>query len=457
MAKKWMPVFCLAMVVFGLLGLCGCRRGGKKPNIILISIDALRADYLGCYGYPKPVSPNIDAFAADAALFEECYSHAPDTRLSFATIFSGYHPFETKVNRSMKLPSGVDTLAEKLKRHGYATMAVMSNFVMYKGQGYEQGFDIYDDEMDRIEPTRFWPDRGADKTADRAIEVIDGIEKKPFFLWVHFQDPHGPYTPPLDYYQMFEQFKTRDVPLNESLSGVGGIPSYQQLNKNSNYYFYRAAYEGESRFADDHVKRLLDKLKAMGIYEDSLIILTSDHGEGMGEHDYYFAHGETLYKELVHVPLLVRYGERFSGRRSEPVGLIDLMPTILEFAGLKPDSKMRGANLVEVQPADRTLYMEMQSPLIEDGTKAAVVRNNRKLIYSFKSEQYELYDLAKDPCELTNLFGDPQYLVSMNELRNALYQTCREDRLDIVLTEEDKRSNFSEEIRERLRSLGYLK
>lgn len=437
------------------LGSCRERRYGKQPSVFLITIDALRPDYLGCYGYRKNTSPNIDRFAADGMLFENCLSHAPETDLSFASILSGFLPHETKATEPRTLPLGVDTLAEILVRRGYKTVAVVSNYVLRKGGGFEQGFMIYDDTMNECELVRRWPERIAEHTTDRAIELLKQFRKDSLFIWIHYQDPHGPYTPPEPFARMFlPARKPRNIKVNTSLSGRGGIPSYQRLGMNRDYYYYVSQYEGEIRYQDAHLKRLFDALKELGLYDDALIILSSDHGEGMGEHDYYFAHGENLYSDQTHVPLIIKYGKELAGRREDFVQHIDIIPTIFNILGLKADSRLRGRDLREQHGTNREIFAEMNSLLVEDRVKFSLVLEDLKLIHTPLYYQYELFDLKSDPHEERNLISEPMYGKQVEDMKKRLKRLCEEDFLGIRTT---MRRKLTEEEIEKLKSLGYVR
>ncbi len=168
----------------------------KFPSIILITVDTLRADHLGCYGYLRDTSPNIDQLAEEALLFKNCISHAPVTGSSFASILSGFLPHETKVLGNLPLPPEVETLPEIMQMNGYRTIAVVSNYVLRKQNGWVKGFNVYDDEMTNVERTSKHTERVAEHTTNRAIELLKQYHKNKLFMWVHYQDPHGPYTPP---------------------------------------------------------------------------------------------------------------------------------------------------------------------------------------------------------------------------------------------------------------------
>ena len=446
------------------LGGCRKQRHGKMPSIILITVDTLRADHLGCYGYSMNTSPNIDQFAADGLLFENCLSHAPVTSSSFASILSGFLPHETKVFENLPLPAAVEILPDILQRQGYKTAAVVSNFNLRTKTGWAYGFTIYDDKMEDRELVRQWPERIAEHTTDRAIELLEQLKNDQLFMWIHYNDPHGPYTPPEPFAKLFQNLdqKPRHLRLNSSLagrkaslSGRGGIPSYQELGANRDYYYYVSQYDGEIRYQDEHFKRLLEALKQFDLYDNALIIFSSDHGEGMGEHDYYFAHGECLYSSQTHVPLIVKYGRELAGRREDFVQHIDIVPTILKIVGLKTDSRFRGRDLRRQQGTNREIFAEMASPTVEDGIKLSIVVDGLKLIYTPLYKQYELFNLTMDPHEEHNLIDDHRYRKRAEDLEIRLKRIRNEDFLGLGIVNEPLR--LTDDEIEKLKSLGYVR
>lgn len=439
---------------------CGKQEHRKKPSIILITIDTLRADHLGCYGYSKNTSPNIDQFAEEALLFENCLSHASDTLLSFSSILTGFLPHETKSTEKFFLPVGVKTLAEILQEEGYKTTAVISNYILQKKQGYDQGFMIYDDTMNQRELVRQWPERTAEHTTNRAIELLKEFHKDQLFMWVHYQDPHGPYTPPESFGKLFRnpRQKPLNIKLNTSLSGRGGIPAYQILNNNTDYYHYVSQYDGEIRYQDEHFKRLVEALKQFGLYDDSLLILSSDHGEGMGEHDYFFAHRENLYNSLTHVPLVIKYGKQLTGRRTDFVQHLDIFPTVLKVLGLKVDSRFRGRDLRRQHGSNREIFAEMILPAVWGGilVQFSLAVDGLKLIYTPQNERYEMFNLKTDRGEEHNLITDYNYVERFKDLTLRLRRICDEDFLKLRIVNEPSDRLIEEEL-EKLKSLGYIR
>ena len=449
----------LSVAVSGnvLLGGCGKRDRSRRPSVILITADTLRADHLGCYGYSRNTSPHIDAFARDAILFENCLSHAPDTRLSLASLLSGFLPHETQMTITTALPSKVKTIPEMLQSHGYKTAAVVSNYVLHKGQGWEEGFSVYDDTMDQRELVRGWPERTAGPTTDRAIELLRRFHGDELFLWIHYQDPHGPYTPPEPFSTTFPTVgkAPRILGGNASLSGRGGIPPYQLVDANRDFHHYVSQYDGEIRYLDSHFKRLMDELKKTGLYDDSLILFSSDHGEGMGEHDYYFAHGENLYFHQTHVPLIIRHGKNLAGRRADFVQQIDLAPTILNRLGVESGSPFRGRDLFEDPDTEREIFSEMASPLVEDGTRFSLVFDRFKLIFTPLYRKYELYDLTDDPGEKRDRIDEQNMRKRAENLTARLHRIRKEDRLKIRPDLTNDKPD-EEEVR-KMKSLGYVR
>jgi arylsulfatase len=433
-------------------------RPKQRPNIILISVDTLRADHLGCYGYSRNTSPHIDHFAEDALLFETCLSHAPVTSSSCASILSGFLPHETKVFKNRPLPAEVETLPEILQQQGYKTIAVVSNYVLRKKKGWGQGFTIFNDTMKDRELVRRIRERIAEHTTKRAIKLLKQFHKDQLFMWIHYQDPHGPYTPPGRFANLFinSNQRPRNLSLNRHEGGINGIPSYQKLGSHRDFYYYVSQYDGEIRYLDEHFKQLIDALKELGMYDDSLIIFTADHGEGMGEHNCYFAHGGNLYSSQIHVPLIIKYGKKLVGRRTDFVQHIDIVPTVLKIIGLKVDSRFRGRDLRQQHGTSREIFSEMLLTPTKEINKFSfsVVLDGLKLIYTHLSERYELFDLKTDPHEEHNLVNDAKYRERVEDLKVRLNHIREEDflRLEIV----NKPPKFTDEEKEELRSLGYI-
>ncbi len=421
----------------------------QTPPIILITVDTLRADFLGCYGHANETSPHLDRFAESGVRFENCYSQAPVTSSSCASILTGFLPHETSVFSNNVLPPRLETLPEILQRCGYTTVGVTCNYNLRALRGWSQGFDVFDDEMQDEELVRGFAERIAEHATDRILELIEEHRDDQLFAWVHYQDPHGPYTPPREYVPQFWDKSRPKRPLTD-------IPDYQRLGDLDDYHAYVAHYEAEIRYFDDHFQRLLDGLREFDLFDDALIVFTADHGEGMGERGYYFAHFEKLHRGILHVPLILRYGDQLSGARSEFVQHLDVVPTILGVLGIERDERFRGSDLLQPIPTGRVIFSENLVSALgrPDERMCSVIVDGIKLGHSPISGRYELFDVLADRDEEQDLYGQSPQDVSTEELQRELQRIRDENRLGVrIVTEQPP---LTEEERRHLRSLGYV-
>src|SRR6266851_9069338 len=331
-----------SLVLFALF-LAGCHpaaRPSNKTPIILISIDTLRSDHLPAYGYKDVQTPNIDALRKDSILYQRAYSHTPLTLPSHATMLTGVLPADhgLRDNVGFTLNPNVPTLATLMKQNGYATGAAVSAFVLRRESGISRGFDFYDDEVEPVGPSTVIG-RVQRDGRDTARVAKSWIEKQsgPFFLFLHLYEPHTPYTPP-------EPFFSR----------------------------YPNHYDGEIAYADDIVGDFIGFLKQKGIYDDALVILLSDHGEGLNEHGEE-EHGIFLYREDLQVPLLVKLPKsQDAGKTADAlVEVADVFPTIAEVTATKtPQRKTEARSLLamlEPNAPARMVYSETFYPRFHFG------------------------------------------------------------------------------------------
>ena len=289
------------------------------PNVVFITIDTLRADHLGCYGYKQIHTPNIDALAAHSARFEHAYTPVPVTLPAHTAIFTGTYPMLSGMHdfSGNKLNPSQPTLASVLKEHGYATAAVIGSAVLDSRFGLNKGFDFYYDHFDfnRLQESNLEEmERPGNLVADVALDWLGKNYKSSFFLWMHLYDPHYPYRPPAPY---SEQYKDRP-------------------------------YDGEIAFADSQVGRLITFLKSKGLYENTLIVLTGDHGESLGEHGEKF-HGFFVYNATLHVPVIIHLpGSDAPKTIPELVSLTDLMPTVLQALKVDVPPQVQGQSLLPI-------------------------------------------------------------------------------------------------------------
>lgn len=377
-------------------GLARPRPAKGTPSVFLLTVDTLRAGHLGCYGYPRDTSPQLDRLAGEGRLFLRAFSHAPVTSASFSCIMTGLLCRDTRTYGTDPLPLRMNTLAEYFQNAGYRTGAVVSNYVLVKGKNYEFGFDEYDDRMEERELVRPTPERIGKKTTAAALAWLEKHGDRPFFLWVHYQDPHGPYAPPREYQTRFldESALGRKLRVNDSVTGNGGIPSYQRLQDHREYGYYVAQYDGEIRYFDDSFHDLVTGIRKLGHWNGSLVFFTSDHGEGMGENDYYFAHGENLLPVLLHVPLIV-WGPpdlvEAGARDTTQVQLTDVPATVLSFAGLTPSQPLAGRNLFDKGLKDAPVFSEC---LHQEDYSCSVIEGNLQVLYDRVNDDLRAYDLA---------------------------------------------------------------
>ena len=397
----------------------------SAPNVVLITIDTLRADHLGCYGYKQIKTPNIDGLAADSGRFERAYTVVPVTLPSHTAMLTGTYPMLSGMHdfSANKLSPQQGTMATVLKQAGYATGAVVASAVLDSRFGLNQGFDFYYDHFDfsRLEEANLDEmERPGNVVADQALDWLGKNSQKKFFLWMHLYDPHYPYRPPEPYSREYAS----------------------------------QPYDGEIAFADEQVGRLLRFLKDKGLYQNTVIVLSGDHGESLGEHGEK-THGFFIYNVTMHVPLIIHLpGKPATQTVADPVSLVDLMPTVLAATGLDIPSQVQGRSLLsalrgEKIDRDRTLYGETFLPRLHFNWSELRGAENAK--YHFiDAPRPELYDLTKDPGELRNLF--PEKKAVAEEMRAKLAGLIREYSAGKELAE---KTGLDPALMERLKSLGY--
>jgi arylsulfatase len=332
---------------------CGVEdsRPDVPPNVLLIIVDTLRADRLGTYGYPHGSSPNMDALAAEGVVFERAIAAASSTGPSHASIFSSRFTRGHTIGGETGKTRFVDTtaLAEVFQAAGYDTAAFVGNSMLNRRLGFDRGFAVYDDDLPEAEANRMIFERVADATSARTFAWLDQPREAPFFLWTHFQDPHGPYTPPEGY---VDKLAVPPAPGERPLppsdrdpSGMKSIPAYQVLPGLTLPSAYEGRYAEEILFADHWIGELLARAERRSQDRDLVVLLTADHGEAMGEANRWFAHGYATTPDQAHVPMILRAPGLAPGRRRELVHHVDVLPTLLELAGLAVPEDVAGVAL----------------------------------------------------------------------------------------------------------------
>ncbi len=310
-------------------------------SVVLITVDTLRADHLPAYGYPLPTASAVDRLAERGVLFRLAFAASSSTAPSHVSMFTGRYPsFHSagNFNGQLRLHRSATTLAEVLSARGYATAAVVSNQVLRAARlGLDQGFDSYDDELAGKELNRKTRQQNADQAVAKALARLEGMASDRYFLWLHLQDPHGPYDPPADWRcpaELRGPDDDRSLAAGTDHSGHQAIPRYQLYGEQRRLDQYRRRYDCEIAYFDRELDRLLSRLEQDR--RNTLVILTSDHGEAFGEDGFYFAHGHSVGLDLVRVPLILAGPGLPRGREIEiPVSNVSLFATVLDLLKIK--------------------------------------------------------------------------------------------------------------------------
>jgi len=454
--------------------LTGCSK--DPPNVLFITVDALRADHMSIYGYPRKTSPHLDKFFANGTVYERAYCTETNTGPSVASFLSGMLPQDTGVRLLFqKVPPDLKLVSDYLSEKGYQTGAIVSNMVLIAlASGLDEHFEYFDDYIDEKEPHREVFERNARGTTEAGLIWLSKahVSKQPYFLWLHYQDTHGPYHPPKDKPVTF----THPEPLPIE---VEKIPDYtreyravrrrsgRKLDENGNIIddrvendglFYVDRYDEELAYADFHIDRLLKAFEEKGLLDNTLVIFSADHGESMMEHEEWFTHGYHVYEEIAHVPLLIRYPGQKKGKRVHTrVSLVDVMPTILDAAGIALPADLRG------EPLTKPFGMR---PVYSQGMQwRSMIFDNKKWLIAYGPDQEVpereyVYDLLADPGETTRL----EWINSMRA--EAFYLLIAGDRDPGGIPEEYAkgmginaprvRPGLDEKTLRRLKSLGYV-
>jgi len=492
------------------LGLLACRHATPPArelpagtNILFITVDTLRADHLSSYGYPRQTSPAIDRLAAEGARFDQASSQWPKTTPSFASMFTSSYAKDNGIVRKVgiPLPCRFETLAEALQRRGYGTYAVVSNGAVGSDFYFDQGFDSFVQTWklphgaDGADPNRA---EAVTRLAAGLAERID--RRKPFFLWVHYIDPHWPYSPPKPFRDRFQgdPFFDRSVRIpvarGKARQEMMGMGEGQVVDGHDDLAFYVARYDAEIAYTDAEIGKLLAALRAKGLMGKTLTVLTADHGESLGDHHYFFDHGRFGFQTCLRVPLIVHYPGVVKPRVDrDPVELIDLAPTLLQAAGARlaggrwkqgrslarrlrglpplaeamPGAVPASTSAEPAPPHPGLAFSEAGYELDDHWMK--IVRDRRfKLIYAQMlpdqrwtggdGVRFVLYDLERDPGETRNVAAE--HPRDLERLERALSRWDRAPRFDVA-TEPASAACQGErrmdpETEKLLHSLGYM-
>jgi arylsulfatase A-like enzyme/Tfp pilus assembly protein PilF len=422
-----------ACVVLALLGLAVLSLASAKaspalphPNVILITMDTLRADHVGCYGAKQVQTPTLDALAQDGIVFDRAIAQVPLTWPSHAAILTGTYPFQNGVQdfTGHPLDSKFRSIAQAFRQAGYSTGAVVSSFVLDRSWGLSRGFDFYDDAFSANafqQKDLGLVDRKAGESVTHAMQWLARTPRRPFFLWLHLYDPHSPYDPP-------EPYRTR---------------------------YGDHLYDGEIAYADHELGRLIAWLKRQHVYDNSVIVFVSDHGESLGDHEER-EHGFFIYNATTRVPLIVKPPTRSQtapGHRRAPVETIAIGPTLTGLASVRDGISKQfqvGSLLDAPADADRGAYSETLYPFSSFGWSPLHSLETTRYHY-IDAPEPELYDLQADPDEKNNLAT--QQPATVDVLKAKTKQRLLQNPFATAKTDS---SSLSPDAAEKLRALGYV-
>jgi len=404
----------------------------KVSNVVLITIDTLRADHLGCYGYGKIKTPVIDDLAGEGVLFQHAYTPVPVTFPSHVSILTGTYPPFHKVrnNGNFTLNDEMVTLAEIFSGHGYQTSAFIGAYVLDSFYGLDQGFSYYDGDFSegKDNDERLVQEKKAEQVTNSAVKWLKKNYKSPFFIWLHYFDPHAPYAPP--------------------------SPFSEQYHQN--------LYDGEIAYTDHCLGEFFDKLREMGIYDKTTIILTSDHGESLGEHGE-LTHGVFIYDVTLRVPLIIKNKSFPISKRSvsKLVRTIDIAPSLLKILGITYTGPMHGESFFNLiydreEKEERVLYCESYLPYYNHGWSplTGLRAGNWKYIQAPKPE---LYNLKQDPLEKQNVIQKQKRIKKLMEKKLQKLISSIEFSQSLSSGLKDGEKNLPSQAQlEKLMSLGYI-
>ncbi len=400
-------------------------------DVVIVNIDALRADHLPCYGYRRNTAPGICGLAEEGVLFERAYAHAPWTLPSVASLFTGNNPMQHGVQkRLLYLPPRRTTVPELFKQSGYRTAAFVEG-------GF---FGPYFRLLQGYEETERWndPKLSSDQLVDRAIGFLDTPRDRPRLVYVHPFDVHAPYRPPN---RTYNRWQPERRPLNLSDDRFGELGAYQGNISEAALRQIEASYDGSIRYTDKQVSRLISAIKADGNWEDTVFVVTADHGESFKDHSQWVGHTHHLYDEYVRVPLLIHHPDMDARRIQKPFGQASLMPLLRDLADVRTPA---GAEDILQDAVDAASPIFLSRAKLGD-QKTAVVRGHLKLILT--SERRMLYNLSADPSETNNIRQEHP------DIQSDMLEQLKRRMMPSVA---GVNRSMPAEVRRRLEALGYM-
>lgn len=503
-----------------------CARQPARPNVLLVTIDTLRADHVGCYGFERDTTPNLDGLAEEGLRFTHAQAPRSKTTPSVTSVLTGLYPHEHGVrDLASPLSPQVPLVQQRLSRAGWRTGAIVGNWVLTDEQsGLARGFDLWVEDLPDVRgvPPHDAPQRTAGSMTDGALVAL-GLEPPPaaaastsppgpdgpfvssvlpdpppWFLWLHYMDPHGAYAPPEEH-RVFRSEPDpipappgpdeppRNPPHPHRVADYNVPPEARLEDGRVDAAHVRDLYDAEVRYVDAELGRLFEALRAAGLLETTLVIVTADHGESLGEHRYWFEHGMYPYENTCRVPLIVRFPDAYRGRPANgvvaaDVSLVDLAPTLLDLFGLgappATPGGLRGSSLRAVLFEDAEVRRPVFCEKVERADKAGVVQSKAvrlgdwKLIRRYAAKPRldrprerelvllaeELYELRSDPNEERNLAQAPPAAAHLEELRALLadYTDADVELVDLDMVLQRRREALERDDPEALRVLDAL-
>jgi len=452
--------FALILLAIGFI-LPGCKPRAKGPNVILVSLDTVRPDHLSVYGYFRKTTPFLERLSEESVTFNNAYTPCPHTVTAHTSLFTSAYPSEHKtLYNGWKLKDwSKPLLAEVLKKAGYQTGAVVSSAVLASWHNLNRGFEFYHDkdfehQVGIVKKKENGPNLKIDFNQRRASEVINWAQKwlneidpkQPFFLFLHFYDAHRPYDPDPNY----------NAPFKLDPEFIKYLTDNHYLMQDK--YDSVNTYDNQLSYLDYNLEKFFSYLKSQGLLDKTLIIITADHGEGLGQHNL-MSHGLYLYEDQVRIPLIIRFPDKASAgmRIDARVNLIDIAPTILEYLKLKDPMEPRGTSLlgiiqgVKKQPRSCEFFERRwyEPSKRAKGRKAGALCDEWKIIWA-DEEENELYNLNSDKFELTNLreMEQKKFLELESEVKKHL---------DDVKFFSVQKQTIPKEVQEQLKALGYTR
>ncbi|MDG2149751.1 MAG: sulfatase [Planctomycetota bacterium] len=467
---------CFLLAIWPWVGGCSGSHDEKSApdrdpsvgrNVLIVTLDTTRADHLGAYGYPLDITPEIDRLAERGVLFENAYAPMPQTLPSHTTLMTGLQPRQHgALENTYTVDESVDTMAEQLGREGYATAAFVSALALSKGAGIHQGFEIYDQPRARFDIGLPAPaEREASEMTDIALAWAETQPpEQPFFLWVHYFDPHADHVAPRRYLREMQPMLVRDQVIEPLVRNKKDV-AVDRLTQ------YWRSYASEVRYMDDEIGRLLDGLSDLGLLDETVIVLAGDHGEGLYEHGN-IGHGMNVWEELHRVPLILvdpdgkHAGTRIRGR----VELADVLPTVMSMSLGRPLEGVPGAAGLDLWSwvektrslPQRPVFLERphfsreriadrngEGSRIDYGELVAVLMGDYKLV-RWPDGRERLFDLSKDPDESKDLVEEqPEMRARLAQLMDGW---LAQHAVDLPGAE----GELSDERTQALKALGYL-